>query len=133
MNLARAHRNRPRNDDDRILPLINIVFLLLIFFMVAGHLSATDPFAITPPHSDTETTPDMDTHLILIDRQGRLALDGLPLTAAALLEAFGSSPMSSVRIKADGAVDAIKVIALMERLRGAGLTDLQLLTVPAVE
>ena len=133
MSLASESQKRPRNDDDRILPLINIVFLLLIFFMVAGHLSATDPFAITPPHSDTETTPDMDTHLILIDRQGRLALDGLPLTEPALLEAFGSSSMSSVRIKADGAVDAIRVIALMERLRGAGLTDLQLLTVPAVE
>ena len=133
MSLARAHRNRPRSDDDRILPLINIVFLLLIFFMVAGHLSATEPVAVTPPQSDTETTPEMDTHLILIDRRGRLALDGLPLTEAALLEAFGSSPMSSVRIKADGAVDAIRVIALMERLRGAGLTDLQLLTVPAVE
>lgn len=133
MSLARDHRKRRRNDDDRVLPLINVVFLLLIFFMVAGHLSATDPFAVTPPQSDTETTPEIDTHLILIDRRGRLALDGLPLTEAALLEAFGSSPMNSVRIKADGAVDAIRVIALMERLRGAGLTDLQLLTVPAVE
>ncbi|GJL90018.1 MAG: hypothetical protein DHS20C03_37270 [Minwuia thermotolerans] len=133
MSLARAHRNRPRSDDDRILPLINIVFLLLIFFMVAGHLSATDPFAITPPRSDTETAPDMDTHLILVDRQGKLALDGLPLTEAALIEAFGSSPMDTVRIKADGAVDAVTVIALMERLRAAGLAELQLLTVPAVE
>lgn len=133
MSLARAQRNRSRSDDDRILPLINIVFLLLIFFMVAGHLSATDPFAVTPPHSDTETTPDMDTHLILVDRQGKLALDGLPLTEAALIEAFGSSPMDTVRIKADGAVDAVTVIALMERLRAAGLAELQLLTVPAVE
>ncbi len=133
MSLARDHRKRRRNDDDRVLPLINVVFLLLIFFMVAGHLSATDPFTVTPPRSDTETTPEMGTHLILIDRQGRLALDGLPLTEAALLAAIGSSPTATVRIKADGAVDAIRVIALMERLRGAGLTDLQLLTVPAVE
>lgn len=133
MSLARAQRNRSRSDDDRILPLINIVFLLLIFFMVAGHLSATDPFAVTPPHSDTETAPDMDTHLILVDRQGKLALDGLPLTEAALIEAFGSSPMDTVRIKADGAVDAVTVIALMERLRAAGMAELQLLTVPAVE
>lgn len=133
MSLARAQRKRPRSDDDRVLPLINVVFLLLIFFMVAGHLSATDPFAVTPPHSDTETAPDMDTHLILIDRQGHLALDGLPLSEAALIEAFGSSPMTTVRIKADGAVDAVTVITLMERLRAAGLTNLQLLTIPTVE
>lgn len=133
MSLARIHRKRPRNDDDRVLPLINVVFLLLIFFMVAGQLSATDPFTVTPPHSDNEAAPDRNTHLILIDRRGQLALDGLPLSEAALIAAFGRSPMTSVRVKADGAVDAIRVIALMERLRGAGLTDLQLLTVPAGE
>jgi biopolymer transport protein ExbD len=133
LSLARIHRTRPRNDDDRVLPLINVVFLLLIFFMVAGHLSATDPFTVTPPHSVTEAAPDRNTHLILIDRQGQLALDGLPLSEAALIEAFGRSPMTTVRVKADGAVDAIRVIALMERLRGADLTDMQLLTVPAGE
>ncbi|MDF1735082.1 MAG: biopolymer transporter ExbD [Minwuia sp.] len=133
MSLASESQKRPRNDDDRILPLINVVFLLLIFFMIAGHLTATDPFAVTPPHSATETTPDADSHLILIDRNGRLALDGRPLPEAAVLAAFGSGPANMVRIKADGAVDAVTVIALMERLRAAGLSELQLLTVPAAE
>ncbi|MCG8693196.1 MAG: biopolymer transporter ExbD, partial [Minwuiales bacterium] len=40
-----------RSDDDRILPLINVVFLLLIFFMLAGRLSAGDPFRVDPPAS----------------------------------------------------------------------------------
>jgi len=30
----RFERLRPKNDEERILPLINIVFLLLIFFML---------------------------------------------------------------------------------------------------
>lgn len=35
-----------RTDD--LLPLINIVFLLLIFFMVAGQVQSTDPSMIEP-------------------------------------------------------------------------------------
>ena len=36
----RFEPSRPKNDEERILPLINVVFLLLIFFMLAGKLSA---------------------------------------------------------------------------------------------
>ena len=42
---------RPRNDEERILPLVNVVLLLLIFFMLAGRLAASDPFEIAPPRS----------------------------------------------------------------------------------
>ena len=45
---------RPRNEDERILPLINVVFLLLIFFMLAGRLSASDPFQVEPPRSSAD-------------------------------------------------------------------------------
>ena len=34
---------RRRRDDDPILPLINIVFLLLIFFMLAGRITEVIP------------------------------------------------------------------------------------------
>ena len=34
-----------------MLPLINVVFLLLIFFLLAGRLAATDPFPVEAPHA----------------------------------------------------------------------------------
>ena len=40
---------RPRSTEDNILPLINVVFLLLIFFMLAGVLTQSPPFSLTPP------------------------------------------------------------------------------------
>ena len=46
MSGGKMFRSQPRSgrsEDDRILPLINVVFLLLIFFMLAGKLSASDP------------------------------------------------------------------------------------------
>ena len=130
--LSQTHA-RPRNDDDSILPLINVVFLLLIFFMIAGHLTSADPFAIAPPQSESGADPDADRFLILVSRDGRLALNGEVMTEDALLRALAPDAAGMVRIKADGDVNAVQVIGLMERLRDAGLTQLQLLTIPVSE
>ena len=70
----------PRNDEERILPLINIVFLLLIFFMVAGRLAASDPFPIVPPHSSSEGMVDTRDLAVFV------AADGRTLRVSATLE-----------------------------------------------
>ncbi len=127
--LAHGQRRRP-SDDDRIMPLINVVFLLLIFFMIAGQLTATDPFHIAPPNSASDGAPDAEAGLLLIGRDGQLAYGGEILGEAEALRRIADAGLTSVRLKADGAVAATTVIALMERLRDAGLRDLHLLTVP---
>jgi biopolymer transport protein ExbD len=70
----RAPRRR-LDEDERILPLINVVFLLLVFFMVAGRLTAGDPFPIDPPESASEGSPP-EGRLIAFGPNGELALDG---------------------------------------------------------
>lgn len=126
-------RRRRQSDDDRIMPLINVVFLLLIFFMIAGQLTTTDPFSISPPSTTRGSDPNLEPLLVLIGRDGQLAMDGRLMQEDTLVAHFAETAMTAVRLKADGAVPATRVIALMERLRDAGLEDLQLLTVPVAE
>jgi len=125
---------RPRNDEERILPLINVVFLLLIFFMLAGRLAASDPFEIAPPRSASEGPAASQDLLVLVGADGRLALDGEVLDEAALeaavAERLGENTDTRVRLKADGRAEATDVVAVMELLRGAGVERLKLLTVP---
>jgi len=125
---------RPRNDDERILPLINVVFLLLIFFMLAGRLSASDPFAIEPPRSTGEGQPERQDVLLLIGADGRLALEGMVLESttleAALAARLSAEDDPRVRLKADGGAEATEVVAVMEILRAAGVERIDLLTVP---
>lgn len=128
---------RPRRalEDERILPLINVVFLLLIFFMVAGRLSAGDPFAVIPPRSVSEGLAKDRDLVLLVGREGRLALNGKETDLAslkdALADAVNDPAEQRVHIKADGRAVATMLVEVMEHLREAGVTRLTLLTLPS--
>ncbi len=138
--MAGQHLTPPQprrlSDDERILPLINVVFLLLIFFMVAGRLAASDRFAIEPPNSGSETNPAGQI-TVLIGTDERLAVEGEMVDAAALSASVSKrlddGAAKQVRVKADGRVPATRVVAIMERLREAGAEGIDLLTVAGNE
>ncbi|MCG8695644.1 MAG: biopolymer transporter ExbD, partial [Minwuiales bacterium] len=116
-----------------ILPLINVVFLLLIFFMLAGRLSAGDPFRVDPPASVSADPAEQRDLVVLVGADGRLALDGAVVDKAGLLtgvtQRLGDGGESLVRVKADAAAEALAVVEVMEVLRDAGVERLRLLTV----
>ena len=126
-------RPESRKTAENTLPLINIVFLLLIFFMIAGRLAEPDPLGVTPPVSASERPPgerDIEVH---IAAGGQMALEGETIEAADLTaRVFALLPEGGVvRMKADGAADAALVVAAMEALCEAGIENLHLLTVSA--
>ena len=133
MNLSRP---RPRTDEERILPLINIVFLLLIFFMLAGRLATSDPFHVEPARPSSEAPAETPEMLVLVGADGQLALDGDILDEAALGAAVATrlgktgGAGTRIRLKADGGAPAVRVVAVMELLREAGVEKLSLLTTP---
>lgn len=127
--IGKRKQRRKADDDDRVMPLINIVFLLLIFFMVVGRLSATDPFRIVPPTSATEENTAEKVPLLLIGAKGQLALDGRIVTEKALVLAVQQTSPKMLRVKTDGRADAVRVVALVDLLRDNGVESIRLLTV----
>jgi biopolymer transport protein ExbD len=131
---SKTLNRRPRNDDDAVMPLINIVFLLLIFFMVAGKLTSSDPFEISPPSSSSGINEDSGSLTLLVGRNGETALDGTVIAEAdlanALTERLQDEPSIVLRLKADGGAKAADVIQVMEIIRDAGAGELNLLTLP---
>jgi biopolymer transport protein ExbD len=131
-------RRRARSFDSEagILPLINVVFLLLIFFMLAGRLTQAAPFSVEPPVSQEAAAAERPTPeapreaAVLVAADGRLALNGRPLEPAALKAALAAQlaahPNLPVSLKADGDAEAAAVVAVMETLRDAGVRRLQL-------
>lgn len=120
------------DEDQRILPLINVVFLLLIFFMVAGQLSAKDPINVAPPESDSQSEMGEQHLRILVSADGRVIAAGEPIDLGAITnvirERLDASGSTEVHVKADGDADSKFVIDVIERVKSGGATKIRLLT-----
>lgn len=75
----RLRRRMSPSEGENVLPLINVVFLLLVFFMVAGALERADIYDVEPPQSASEAETDAGENVLLMASDGRLALDGVAL------------------------------------------------------
>lgn len=132
----RFEQKRTNDTEERILPLINVVFLLLIFFMVAGSLSLSEPFDIQPLQSENgdHTVVRQDVLRILLSADGQLALDGEKVDKETLLnrirEHLAATPKPGIQLKADGETAGNHVVSLMEDLRRVGVEEVRLLAVP---
>jgi biopolymer transport protein ExbD len=121
----RFARPRARVRQESVVPMINVVFLLLIFFMISSELTPAPPFDVTPPEQASgERAPVDDT--LYLDAAGQMAWRDLRGEAAlAALAVRGDAPLE---IRADAAVPAREVAALLADLAGLGVTDVRLAT-----
>ncbi len=121
---------RRRDSDDNVLPLINIVFLLLIFFMVAGALHARPPFDATPPGTEHADDSQPGNAILAVSADGDLALGGKPIEAAALPDALArrDSEDEPLQVQAHRDLRATTLQDLLSDLRRAGVAEVHLLT-----
>ncbi|MEH6493913.1 ExbD/TolR family protein [Halopseudomonas sp.] len=140
MNFTGQEAPRKDNSDDQLIPLINIVFLMLIFFMVAGQISEQDAQYIAPPESISETPIDPDAPRVLIDADEVLWLNDQEITLEALeaplvaaFEQAADPEQFSIAVKADGDVPVETLQAVMRSIKAAGFRRITLLTQPSGE
>ncbi len=91
-----------------VLPLINVVFLLLIFFMLAGQLAKRPTVAVEAPMSQTANGEEARNKLLLVmqnDGQWFAEDSAEPLSDEALLALLGDKPEEAeVRLLADAGI-----------------------------
>ena len=122
---------RKSSSDENMIPLINIVFLLLIFFMVAGQIQPQDGSDIQPPVTselETDAPPVVD---IQINRQNEIQLDGQSMSLSRLQVALATERYANAEhllIKADRDVKAADLGVLLDGLRESGIDSIRLLT-----
>ena len=127
--------DRPKPDRElvNITPLIDVVFILLVFFMLAGNIEPKDPFSVAPAASAAEVRGDIQDFVVLVGKDGRIALNDREVSQENLMEAVREAmliqPDALIQLKPDAEADAVKVIEVMEEVRNAGAQYLVLLTV----
>ncbi|MFN7175494.1 MAG: ExbD/TolR family protein [Thermaurantiacus sp.] len=128
----RFARTREKPELVQLTALIDCVFILLVFFMLAGSIRPTDAFPVDVAASRAQIFGDEREAVILIRPDGAVALGDRAMTRPELLatvaEIVRQQPDALVQLKADGDTDADLVIGLMEDLRESGVGYLVLLT-----
>ena len=131
MQLPSLERRRQR---EPIGPLVDVVFLLLVFFLLAGTLEPSQPIEVDPPEAEHSEPEERGALRIMLDADGRVGFDGKVLDTEALAKAIGSRARSDLpraaRVEADSQAAAGSVLGLLKQLRALGLEELQLVTRP---
>ena len=110
-----------------IISLINIVFLILIFFMVAGSLSADRPSGIEFIQAEgLECCTEEDALDILSD--GTLVMQGKTLASLEQFIAETESLDSTIRLRPDRNYPAQDLLKRVKALQGAGAKHIVILT-----
>jgi biopolymer transport protein ExbD len=126
MNFRPPHN---RDLDINLTPLIDVVFLLLIFFMVSTTFVKESEIDVTLPQASAELRDDpIDRIQMVIDRNGGVFVNEQALVNAkvetirqALTAARGDANDPVVIISADAAAAHQNVIDAMDAARQAGL------------
>ncbi|MFV1465837.1 MULTISPECIES: ExbD/TolR family protein [unclassified Phaeobacter] len=112
---------------ESIVPMINVVFLLLIFFLMTSRLAQPDPFEVTPPAAALEGEPTSDA-VLFIDATGRLNFDGHEGTAA--LSRLADASGKTIQLRADARLPATELARILRQLAAAGLSRAELVVRP---
>lgn len=133
MNLRRFRRD---SVDVNLTPLIDVVFLLLIFFMVSTTFDRSAELAIELPEaSEGEAATPSEAIDVAIDSQGRYFVNGqilvntqLVTLKTAMSELIKDSEPPPVVINADSNTPHQAVIVVMDAARQLGLAKVRFTT-----
>ncbi|MGF1508292.1 MAG: ExbD/TolR family protein [Myxococcota bacterium] len=130
--MSRSRRRAQGEQGIDISPLIDMVFILLIFFMVSTTFVKDMDLDINRPKASSATVASTKAVRIYIARDGSTYLDGQPIRVwmiqsrvKELLEA-GSS--ENVLVVADTGVTADKLVEVVDQARLAGAQDVGVAT-----
>jgi biopolymer transport protein ExbD len=135
MKVGQTIQHKKPDQDDSLVPLINIVFLMLIFFMVAGHISQSDPIKVQPPLSSSETKQIEQPLVIVVSDNGQVAIEQDIVDDNALLpainkqfEAAADKDKFRILVKVDGSLPVERLQHVLSIIKQSGIKRISLAT-----
>jgi biopolymer transport protein ExbD len=115
-----------------MVPLINIVFLLLIFFMLSSTLVTPDSLEVTLPESETARAVESQPIVLVVDSQGRIAINNREVradeVASRLAGVAETHAGASLVIKADAKATYAELGPLLHAAKTVGIARIALAT-----
>ncbi len=115
-----------------IAPLIDIVFLLLVFFMLTSTFMVPEAIDLELPESKSAQVSDITPIVVSLNEVGQLALNGerieLEQLRAAVEPLIKQNADAPITLKSDASTRVQQLLHVMDEIRAAGGTDVALAT-----
>lgn len=124
-------RTRARNNMS-ITPLVDVVFLLLLFFALTLHFSPEEAISVELPTSSS-AKQQAETEIILtVPPEGMIRLNGKDVPSQSLetelVRLRKIDEKQAVQVRADQEVEVGKLVAIIDAIRNAGFQHFDLMT-----
>ena len=134
MRFRRRRRTGRGEAAVELTPLIDVVFLLLIFFMVSTTFKGEEEsvLAVELPEAEGAPVETVDAAIVVrVDADGAVAVDDVTLAdgeVETVAEALRAATGTRVEIAADAAARHDAVVRVLDAAGRAGLTEVRILT-----
>jgi biopolymer transport protein TolR len=119
-----------------VTPLVDVMLVLLIIFMVTAPMLQTG-IDVQLPETRAATSEDPRSDIVIsISREGILSYGSQPInlsTLGARLKKDVKSPKDAIYLRADKDVKWSSIVSVMDAIRGAGFSEIKLVTKPFKE
>ncbi len=130
LNISANRKHKKETLELNIAPLIDMVFILLIFFLVTTSFVKETGIEVTRPTASTASVKPKATILIAVDNQNRIFMDHREIDVRAVRanteRALAENPDGAVVVVADAASSTGTAIQVMDGCRIAGATNVSL-------
>jgi len=130
INIRQSLRESTRTTDINIAPLIDLVFLLLIFFLVTTSFVKETGIDVNRPTASTAMPKEKGNILIGVDSDGRVFLEGRQIdirsVRAHVERCLAENPEGGIVIVADKNSHTGIVIRVMDQCRLAGAKNISI-------
>ena len=121
-------------EEINITPMRDVVFILLIFFIVTANFIKEPGLEVNRPDSETAEPTENAAILIAVGNAGEIYMDGRRIdkrqVKANVVRLLAENPQGSVVIQADEKATADTIIAVMDGAREAGVYNISLASEP---
>lgn len=113
-------------------PLIDVVFLLLVFFMLTSHFVREEKIKVDLPAATSGRSDDSDHLQVVLDRQGQVLIHGHVIEPTDLDAQLRDDLMGRkdrlVRIRGDRAASLGLAVRVLDAARNAGADGVDIVT-----
>lgn len=127
-------RYRPSTREPGLIPMINVVLLLLVFFLVAGSIEKFEALSVNLPVAKNGRMLSDGQVVVIIGAQREIVVNDDFVAQEdfhkTIVDQVAGNPRKIISLKADESLPASFMISVMNEIKAAGGTNISLITTP---